>query len=294
MAILRRRKIGKKHYYYLEHSYKAGGKVKVFGRYLGSKRPENIGELRKDLEFQVMRRAWGNALAAIKKGYGNELKRLPEAAKQKEMEAFMVGFIYNSDRIEGSRLSLKDTTNLFIHGTTPRNKPLSDVKEAEGHKKAFYDMLMYKGSLNLKKVLSWHKMMFDSSKPDIAGRIRLHKIMVTGSRVSFPAPESLNSMLEEFFLWCSSNKNKYNPVEFASLVHLKFVTIHPFTDGNGRISRLLANFVLYSSKYPMFSIKYTDRMSYYKSLETSQLWEEDKHFIRFFVKKYISYNKKYK
>ena len=170
---------------------------------------------------------------------------------------------------------------------------MKDVKEAEGHRKAFYDMLAHKGSLNLKKVLSWHKMIFENSESDMAGKIRLHEITVTGSRVSFPYPKSLNKMLKEFFRWHNKNKNKYNPVEFATLVHLKFVTIHPFTDGNGRISRLLVNFVLHQNRYPMFNVEYGDRIGYYRSLETSQLWKYDKHFVRFSIKKYVKANKKY-
>lgn len=293
MARLRRRKIGKRHYYYLEHSYKLGKKVKVLSRYLGSKKPDNIEKLKKEIEFDAMRKILGKTIAAIKKGYEKEIKSLPDAAKQKQIESFMVGFIFNSNKIEGSKLSFKDTLGLFVHGITPKNKPLKDVKEAEGHKNAFYDMLSCKGSLTLQKVLSWHKMIFKDSEPDIAGKIRLHKIIVAGSRTSFPHPESLTALLKEFFKWYAKNKTNLNPVELATLVHLKFVSIHPFTDGNGRISRLLANFVLHKNKYPMVNIKYSDRMGYYKSLETSQIWNDEKHFVRFFIKKYINLNKKY-
>lgn len=154
-------------------------------------------------------------------------------------------------------------------------------------------MLESRGKLNLKKVICWHKMIFENSELDIAGRIRLHKIVVTGSRTSFPHPESLKQALKEFFVWYEKNKNKCNPVELATLAHLKFVTIHPFTDGNGRISRLLANFILNKNRYPMFNIKYRDRMSYYKSLEKSQIWNDETHFVRFFIKRYINSNKNY-
>ena len=291
MAILRRRKIGKKHYYYIEHSYKLGNKVKVLSRYLGRKKPNNIDGIKKDVEFEAMGKIWNKSLIAIKKSYAEELKKLPSTAKKKKIESFLVNFIYNSDKIEGSKLSFKDTAKLFTHGITPKDKPVKDVKEAEGHKKAFYDMIRYKGTLRLKKVLDWHRMIFESSDPDIAGKVRLHKIMVTGSRVSFPHPETLNRLLKGFFLWYKKNEKDYNPVEFAALVHLKFVTIHPFTDGNGRIGRLLANFALYRNKYPLLNIKFSDRKAYYSSLETSQLWNDEKHFVRFFIKKYINANK---
>ena len=293
MARLRRRKIGNKHYYYLEHSYKAGNAVKTISRYLGIKKPESIKDLKKEIEYEAMRRIWGKTLSAIQKGYAKELRALPNAARDKQIESFMVNFIFNSNKIEGSKLSFRDTAGLFIHGTTPKNKPLKDVKEAEGHKKAFFDMLKYKGSLDLKMIISWHKAIFENSEPDIAGKKRLHKIEVSGSRASFPHPESINRLLNGFFLWHNKNKRMLNPVEFAALAHLKFVSIHPFTDGNGRISRLLTNCVLYRNNYPLVNIKYLDRMGYYRNLETSQIWHDEIHFVRFFVKKYINANKKY-
>jgi len=295
MAILRKRKIGNKYYYYLEHSYKASGKVKTLSKYLGQEKPSDLDveEMKKELEFKAMRILWEKTLALIKKNYLAEVKKLPRIAQQKQLESFMVDFIYNSDKIEGSTLSHKDTSALFLHGITPKDKPIKNVKEAEGHKKAFYSTLTPKGNLSSRTVLSWHKHIFEHTEPDIAGKIRLHKITVTGSRTSFPHPEEVHQLLKEFFQWYHTHKNRTNPVEFSSLIHLKFVTIHPFSDGNGRISRLLANYELNRKKYPLFNVQFADRMAYYRSLETSQLWNDDKHFIRFFVKKYIKSNKKY-
>ncbi len=57
-------------------------------------------------------------------------------------------------------------------------------------------------------------------------------------------PVEIHSLLQEFFKWYNKNKDKIHPIELAALVHLKFVTIHPFSDGNGRISKIMMNFVL--------------------------------------------------
>ena len=293
MASIKKRKVGNKHYFYLEHSFKLNGKAKVLSRYLGSKIPGNMEELKEVIEFEALRKALIGKLLKIKKNYSKSLHKYPPAEKKKFLEEFIIHFVYDSSKIEGSSLTYKDTMGLFIHGVTPKNKPIKDVRESEGYRKAFYSMVKYKGELNLEKMKEWHKMIFEDSTPYIAGKIRLHKIIVTGSRVSFPHPEHMHSLLKEFFRWYANNKNKCNPVELAALAHLKFVTIHPFSDGNGRISRLLANFVLRRLGYPLFNIKFGDRMSYYKSLETSQLWDNDKHFVRFFMKKYITSHEKY-
>jgi Fic family protein len=95
----------------------------------------------------------------------------------------------------------------------------------------------------------------------------------------------------DFFRWYTKNEERLHPVELAALVHLKFVTIHPFGDGNGRISRLMMNFVLNKKEYPMFSISYEGRTSYYNALERSQIKKESNHFLLWFIKKYIDSNK---
>ena len=100
-------------------------------------------------------------------------------------------------------------------------------------------------------------------------------------------------MLTEFFQWYNRNKNKMHPVELAAIAHLKFVTIHPFGDGNGRISRLMMNFILNKKKYPMLNIPYEGRKSYYNALERSNMKNEDGIFLQWFVKRYIREHKTY-
>lgn len=218
---------------------------------------------------------------------------MPESDKDKELESFMIKFTYDSQRIEGSRLTLRETANLLERSITPKEKPVRDVKEAESHKKIFYEMLSYKKDISLGIILHWHKMLFSSTKPDIAGSIRLHGVAISGSRFMPPSPVEINPMLKEFFSWYSKNKDKMHPVELAAMVHLKFVTIHPFGDGNGRISRLIMNFVLDRHNYPMFDIAYENRNSYYTALERSQIKNDETVFTQWFIKRYIKENRKY-
>ena len=291
MAVLKKRKIGKREYYYVEHSFKLGKKAKVLSRYLGKKIPSNVDELKDDLEYEALNQTMFSGLKDIKSKYQKGQSKLPKQEKQKLIEDFLVHFIYDSSKIEGSSLSLNNMKGLFLHNVTPKNKPVKDVKEAEGYRKSFYSMLEFKGQLSLEAVNKWHEMMFKDSKDYIAGKARLHKIIVVGSRASFPHPEDVPELLADFFRWYG--RNKMSPVELAAMAHLKFVSIHPYSDGNGRISRLLANYVLNKHGYPMLNIKFNDRMAYYRSLEASQLNNKPKYFLRFFVKRYLKDNKKY-
>ena len=157
----------------------------------------------------------------------------------------------------------------------------------------FYEMLNYEKDLSLQIVLYWHKKLFEDTKEDIAGKIREHGVQISRSKFSPPTPVELQILLKEFFDWYNQNKNKVFPIELAALVHLRFVTIHPFSDGNGRISRLMMNFVLHKYGFPMLDIPYEKRTGYYNSLERSQVKKNELIFLQWFFKKYVESNKRY-
>lgn len=94
-------------------------------------------------------------------------------------------------------------------------------------------------------------------------------------------------MLREFFRWYDRAKKSLNPVELAAAAHLRFVTVHPFYDGNGRVSRLLMNFVLKKNGYPLLDIPYGDRNSYYNALERSQAKKNDRVFVLWLLRRYL-------
>jgi Fic family protein len=84
-----------------------------------------------------------------------------------------------------------------------------------------------------------------------------------------------------------------HPLELAALAHLKFESIHPFGDGNGRIGRILMNFILNKNGYPMLDIKYEKRNSYYNALEMAQVKKDERKFVVWFFGRYIKENRRY-
>jgi Fic family protein len=286
MVAIKKKKIGNQEYYYLEHSIRKNGMVEKIEKYLGKEIPEDIEKRKKEIIFSIYKDKWFETFEKIRKSYKKEEKTIPKSAREKELENFVVKFTYNTQRIEGSKLTLKDTANLLERGITPKEKPLRDIKEAEAHKKVFYEVLDYKKDLSLQIVLYWHKKLFESTKSDIAGRVRSHQVAISGSKFMPPIPAELNALLNEFFGWYKESRSKINGVELAALIHLKFVTIHPFSDGNGRISRLMMNFVLNKNGFPMLDIPYDKRNSYYTALERSQVKKNDAIFLQWFFKKY--------
>ncbi len=279
---------GNRKYFYLGHSYREGKSVKKKQFYLGENIPKDIREKKKEFMQEFYKEKFFGNINKIQKNFDKEYKAMPVSARKKKKDTFAVQFTYNTQRIEGSTLTLKDTAKLLEDGITPASKPLRDVKEAEAHKEVFFEMLDYEKDLNLQIVLKWHKDLMKETAKDIAGKTRNHDIAISQSKFKPPMHLELETLLKEFFDWYNREKNKMYPVELAALVHLKFVTIHPFTDGNGRISRLMMNFVLKKFKFPMLDIHYTKRSSYYNALERSQVNQDDNIFIQWFFRRYLA------
>jgi len=293
MVEIKKVKKGKQEYYYLFHNYREGKKWKGMSTYLGKEKPKDVERLKRAFMEEFYQHRFLSKINEIKKGYSKDQKAMSKSAKEKELDTFAVKFTYNTQRIEGSTLTLRETSNLLDKGITPKEKSIDDVKEAEAHEKVFYEMLNYKKDLSLQAVLLWHKHLLEQTKKDVAGKIRDHGVAITGSKFVPPLPVEMNILLKEFFDWYKKAGKKLHAVELASLVHLKFVTIHPFSDGNGRISRLMMNFVLNKHDFPLFDVPFKARTSYYNSLERSQLKKEDMIFLQWFFKKYTKENKSY-
>ena len=197
--------------------------------------------------------------------------------------------------MEGSSLTESDTRDLLIHGVTPAKKSQIDAIETKKHYDLFMRLVTSKKlSITKKIMLQWHKEIFDQTKIGEAGNIRSYRVgITTNEKIEFAAVKEIPKKLQEFFKWL----NKYdgvNFVVFAALTHYKFVSIHPFGDGNGRISRLITNYVLFEHDCPFMLKKNNDRRAYFKSLEKSQLNNDDEiYFLKWFMKYYIKANKQY-
>lgn len=293
MVTVKKKTIGTKAYYYLEHSYRTEKGVEKKELYLGKELPNNLDAQKRNFLYEIYREKWFSHLDQIRQNYAREQKNLPLSAKEKERRTFITHFTYDTNRIEGSTLSLRETADLLERGISPQGKIVRDVKEAEAHDAVFQEALRYPKELSLQVVLSWHKKLFAATKPDIAGKIRNHGVAISGSKFMPPSPVEVPPLLDDFFTWYRRVKKKLHPVELAALVHLKLVSIHPFTDGNGRLSRLMMNFVLHKQKFPMFIIHYEGRTSYYTALERSQVKKDPSIFLNWFFRHYEKEQKRY-
>lgn len=278
-------------FYYLKHHIQ--GKEKR--RYLGKTIPKNIESLKNDFLRQFYCEVWDQSIQSIGKKYQNEVKKIPKSIRLKNFENFGISFTYNTQRIEGSGLTKTDTKDLLVFGVAPK-KSQADAIETKKHYELFMKLATSEKKPNLTKkmMLRWHREIFDQTKIGEAGNIRSYRVgVITNEKVEFALVAEIPKKLTEFFEWICKYDAKKNVVEFAGMAHYKFVSIHPFGDGNGRISRLAMNYILLKYNYPLLMIKNADRRPYFKSLEKSQLNHDPIHFLKWFMKYYIKENKQY-
>jgi Fic family protein len=281
MRVITRKK-GNKKYFYLQHSLRKDNKVITKEKYLGIEVPVNLEEI-KSLFRKEMQQDINKKLETIKKNFQAEWGRIPESAKEKELEEISIAFTYNTNAIEGSTITLEDARGI-IHDKISPNKPIRDVRETEAHNKVFLQMLKKNEKITKELLLTWHKNVFSETKSDISGKFRDYLVRV-GPHLA-PDWQDVENLMKEFVEFINKNK-KMNPVELAGRVHYQFEKIHPFGDGNGRIGRLLMNFILWHNGYPMLIIEYKKRKSYYKALQ-----KDEEHFVSYFIRRYITVHKK--
>lgn len=280
--IIRKKIRGEKTYYYLEHSIRKGNKIIKKEKYLGSLVPKNINKIKEEFSSELKKDLY-KKLEEIKRNFQKEWKRVPESVREKELEEISIAFTYNTNAIEGSTITLEEAREIIHDGISP-NKPLRDVRETESHNKVFLEMLKKNEKITRGVLLKWHKEIFEETKPDIAGKFRDYLVRV-GAYLA-PDWQDVENLIRDLIIFIDKNKN-INPVELSGIAHYKFESIHPFGDGNGRIGRLLMNYILWHSGYPMLIIEYKKRASYYKAFTKGK-----EEFINYFLRRYLFVHKK--
>lgn len=272
---------GKRTYYYLEHSYRKSKKVIKKEKYLGLKIPKNIEKIK--IEFLKEFQSDLNVkLNVIKDNFQKEWKKFPDSVKKRELEEISIAFTYNTNAIEGSKITLEETREIIKDKIAP-NKPIRNIRETEAHNKVFLEMIEKKEKISINLLSKWHKEIFSDTKPEIAGKFRDYLVTIVNHIP--PDSEEINKLMRALLNYI--NKSKINPVELASRAHYRFEKIHPFGDGNGRIGRLLLNHILWLSGYPMLIIEYKKRASYYKALKRNE-----EGFVSYFIRRYLAVHKK--
>jgi Fic family protein len=216
------------------------------------------------------------------------MRPLPADVEGRVMQKLRLDWNYHSNAIEGNRLNYGETVAFLMEGITAKGKPLKDHLDIRGHNEAINFLLeIVKDTRPISEadIRALHKMIlvepYDSPAQTTDGlpttkRITLgeyktspnHVKTATGEIHYYATPEETPAKMEELMEWYNevTRYNTIHPVVIAAFFHHKFVEIHPFDDGNGRMSRILMNLILMQYGYPPVIVKLDDRTNYYSLL----------------------------
>ena len=174
--------------------------------------------------------------------------------------------VYNSNAIENSTLTLKETEKILLDMEVSRDVSVREVFEAKNLARVI-DYIRNKSretEVNKELIILLHRMLIGSIDDSIAGRFRAKGEYVRVGTHIAPAPEQVLRMIESILAEYTSDLSVYFLDKIAKF-HLNFETIHPFCDGNGRIGRVLICFQLLRLGFPMIIIRDREKREYYAS-----------------------------
>jgi len=299
-----KRKIGKRTKYFLAHSYREGSRVHKFRKYLGQDLKEPSLEERKVLaeklileeiyKYNIIKDPLRIELTAEEiEGVKRLESKIPlkiQHLSEANWAEFSKVFTYNTNAIEGSRLNEKEVKNLLENDVWPK-KTKEDIAEAFGVNEAISYIRATKEHISLELIKKIHKIVFKNSKP-FAGRLRKkgEEVVVldsTGNVVHEGAPQGrITHLLRELVEWYNQNKTRYPALVLGAVIHNQFENIHPFSDGNGRVGRILLNNILIKHNLPPINIDFKNRIEYYDSLQAYEKYHDLKPTLKLYIKEY--------
>ena len=196
-------------------------------------------------------------------------------------EAEVAEQVYNSNAIENSTLTLEETEKILLQIHLDRYVTEREIFEAKNLARvvSYIDTRAKEQELNLEVILSLHKMLISNIRDDIAGRFRKAGEYVRVADHIAPGPKEVTGRLEKMLAEYNANSHE-NIIKRIAMLHLIFEHTHPFVDGNGRIGRVINNYLLIREGFVPVNIKFIDRKMYYEAFKefsekgTAKIMEE--------------------
>ena len=213
------------------------------------------------------------------KGWLDSFRPLSPIIVEELKKLYDVQFTYNSNAIEGNTLTQSETELVLSKGITVGGKTLIEHLEVIGHKDAIdyvESLSQQKQALGEWEIKQIHNLILRKIAPEEAGRYRQLDVKAAGTNYLYPAHYLVSQLMQDFVDWLNSDTAKnLHPVEYATVAHYRFVSIHPFRDGNGRTGRLLMNLLLLRGGYPIVIISNQQRNDYINAIAYGQQNSDD-------------------
>lgn len=236
-----------------------------------------------------------------------KLQPLKPEYQSKLDKKFRLEFNYNSNHLEGNTLTYGDTELLLIFDDTKGNHTLREYEEMKSHDVAYLKItewaeesertLIEQDIKNLNEIILVRPFWKEAITQDGQNTRRLINIgnykehsnsvrLANGEIFEYASPTDTPFEMQELIKWYRSEENHNHPVTLAAMLHYKFVRIHPFDDGNGRVSRLLMNYVLLKHGFPPIIIKSEDKQNYLNALHLADIGDYEP-FIEYIAQQVI-------
>ena len=224
----------------------------------------------------------------------NAIQPLSDRDRERLSRKFTVDFNFNSNHIEGNTLTYGQTELLLLFGKVVGEAEMKDLEEMKASNVGLKMMREQAGikdmPLTQNFIRQLHKTLLredytvyrelpggqQSSYVIHAGRYKTRPNSVItryGDRFEYAAPEETTALMADLVDWYNEEekKGKLSPVELAALFHYRYIRIHPFEDGNGRIARLIVNYILARHDYPMIVVRSRGKKDYLEALHQADL-----------------------
>ena len=199
---------------------------------------------------------------------------------------FLIELTYNSNAIEGSRMSKANTKAIIQDKSLIKDRTLIEHLEVKNHESVLRKVLTgeIKGPIAESLILKMHAQLMQGIIAD-AGSYRKNWIKITGVDLVLPAPEDIKEEMADFFK--KINRPAGDSLQHIARMHYEFEAIHPFSDGNGRLGRLIITIMLLDKNFAPAIVKIEDRSRYYEVLDYANR-KEGTYLVKFILESVLS------
>lgn len=201
------------------------------------------------------------------------MRPLPPEVTAELRNRYEVALTHHSTALEGNTLTQSETQIVLEKGVTIGGKSVLEHLEVIGHKEALdfiIELAENQTPLGEREIREVHSLVMKGQAHGDSGRYRTLDVKAAGTGYVYPSHLKVQELMTDFMAWLANPTPAVHPVERASEAHLRFVTIHPFRDGNGRVGRLLLNLLLLRHGYPIAVLNVGQRAEYIGALEAIQ------------------------
>lgn len=291
MVFIQERESKGNKYLYLDKSMRIRDKVFKVSKYLGKKDDFTKAGIREEIKrfepeadkkilslivekaHKQYKLAYPISLEEIRKIEEMNLKyrEIRRSLSRKDWEdiklRFVANFVFESNALEGNSLTLKNFADIIFENRVSNSADLREVYDARNSYAVFSNLLTLRREITESFIIDLHKKIVKN----IDSRTGYKKIpnLLLGIDVKLTAPENVAQEMKKLLKWYDENKAKMYPLELAFRFHHMFECIHPFSDGNGRVGRMLLNYILIKNGNFPIIIRKTQRAKYLKALQAA-------------------------